>query len=121
MLKLAEFLLLIASITVFPIMIAARIVAARNTGFGHALLALLMQAVVSGLLNRFFDNPFLAALVSLLVGPAVYAMVLGTTYLRGLAISALFVIIALILLLTLGPLILGISPIGTLSAPTVTV
>lgn len=107
MLIFIESLLLIIGITVFPIMIAARIVGARNTGFWHALWALLLQSVVSALLNHIFYNPFLAALISLLVGPAVYAMVLGTTYLRGLAISALFVIIALIVLFILGPLILG--------------
>ena len=113
MLKSLEIILLIAGITVFPIMIAARIVGARHTGFWFALLALLMQSLVSGLLNRLFFNPLQAMLVSLLVAPAVYAAVLGTTYLKGLAISALFVIIALLVLFTLTPLILGTPP-GTM-------
>ena len=109
MLPLLLFLLLLAAITVFPIMIAARIVGAQNTSFGYALFALLLQGAVSAMLQTFIHNPLLASLVSLLVGPAIYAMVLNTTYLRGLVISILFVAIALAALFLLAPL-MGIHP-----------
>ena len=104
MLSLLMVLFLIAAITVFPVMIAAKMVGAQKTGFGHALLALLLQCVLSGVLHSVIHRPLLAGLISLLLGPAIYAGVLKTTYLRGLAISFLFVLIAMIFLLLLAPM-----------------
>ncbi|HVY23690.1 MAG TPA: hypothetical protein VG962_10095 [Steroidobacteraceae bacterium] len=104
MLGLLLFLLLLAAVTVFPVMIAAKLVGAKNTDFAHALLALFLQGVLSWVLHAIFLRPLLAGLISLLVGPAIYAAVLKTTYLRGLAISFLFVLIVMIFLMLLGPM-----------------
>jgi len=104
MLQLLLVLLILAAITVFPVMIAAKMVGAKNTDFAHALLALVLQGLMSGLLHSIIYRPFLASLISLLLGPAIYAAVLKTTYLRGFAISILFVLIALVFLLLLAPM-----------------
>jgi hypothetical protein len=104
MLSLLIALFIIAAITVFPVMIAARMVGAKNTSFGYALLALILQGVMSALLNTFIHRPLLSAVLSLLLGPAIYAGVLKTTYLRGFVISILFVLIALLFLLLLAPM-----------------
>lgn len=104
MLGLLLFLLLLAAVTVFPVMIAAKIVGAKNTDFAHALLALFLQGVLSAVLHAIIFRPLLAGLLSLLLGPAIYAAVLKTTYLRGLAISFLFVLIVMIFVLLLGPM-----------------
>jgi len=104
MLPLLIALFIIAAITVFPVMIAAKMVGAKNTSFGYALLVLILQGVMSALLNTFIHRPLLAGVLSLLLGPAIYAGVLKTTYLRGFAISILFVLIALLFLLLLAPM-----------------
>jgi hypothetical protein len=115
MLPLLLFLLMLAAITVFPIMIAARIVGAQNRSFGHALFALLLQAALSAALQAFVPNQALAGLASLLLGPAIYAMVLNTTYLRSLAISVLFVVIAVVALFLLAPM-MGMHPMNYVAA-----
>ncbi len=112
MLTLLLFLLILAAITVFPVMIAARIVGAKNTSFGYALFALLLQSAVSAVLQVFIHRPILAGIASLLIVPAIYAMVLNTTYLRGFAVSILFVVIALISLFLLAPMA-GMHPMAS--------
>jgi hypothetical protein len=112
MLVLLLFLLILAAITVFPVMIAARIVGAKNTSFGYALLALLLQTVVSTMLQTFIHRPLLAGIASLFIGPAIYAMVLKTTYLRGFVISVLFVVIGLVALFLLAPR-MGMPPMDS--------
>jgi hypothetical protein len=104
MLPLLLFLLLLAAITVFPVMIAARIVGAQNRSFGYALFALLLQAALSAALQAFIPSQVLVGIASLLLGPAIYAMVLNTTYLRGLVISILFVVIGVAALFLLAPM-----------------
>ncbi len=104
LLQLLFFLLLLAAVTVFPVMLAAKIVGAQKTGFGHALLALVLQGVLSAVLHAIIFRPLVVGLLSLLLGPAIYAGVLKTTYLRGLAISFLFVLIAMLFLLLLAPM-----------------
>ena len=113
MLPLLLFLLLLAAVTVFPIMIAARIVGAQNRSFGYALFALLIQAAVSAMLQTFIHRPLFAGIASLLIGPAIYAMVLKTTYLRGVVISILFVVIAVILVFLLAPM-MGMHPVDSM-------
>jgi len=55
-------------------------------------------------LQAIIHRRLLAGLISLLLGPATYAVVLNTTYLRGFVISILFVLIAVMFFLLLVPM-----------------
>ena len=98
------FLLIVAVITVVPVMIAARVVRAGRTGFFHALFSLLLQIGASFWLAVFvhISSAFLQSLVGWLVGAAVFAVVMDTTFVKGMIISVLSVIIAIIIVLLFG-------------------
>jgi hypothetical protein len=85
--------LVIVAVVVFPVMIAARVVNAGKTGFGSALLAVILQVCLSAILNRFISNEVIGLVVGLALGAAVYAMVLDTTMLKGFIISILTTVI----------------------------
>jgi len=86
---------------VAPIMIGARIVNARNTGFGSALLAVVILAALSAAIDGFVNDDIVAVVVMAAVGAMVLAGVLGTTFLRGLAVSVIATAIQLGVILLL--------------------
>ena len=74
---------------VVPIMIGARLVNARNTGFGSALLAVVILAALSAAIDGLVADDLVAFVVMAVAGAMVLAGVLGTTFLRGLAVSVI--------------------------------
>jgi len=59
------------------------------------MLALLFQAGVSALLGKFIQDMPLQSIVSILTGSAIFAIVLDTTFVKGLIVSVVFVVIAI--------------------------
>jgi hypothetical protein len=91
-----EFLILfavIAIVLVVPVMLGARIVNARNRGFGSALLAVLVLAALSAVINGAVPNALVATFAMAILGAVALASILGTTFLRGLAVSIIASII----------------------------
>jgi hypothetical protein len=91
-----EFLILfavIAIVLVVPVMLGARIVNARNRGFGSALLAVLVLAALSAVINGAVPNALFATFAMAILGAVALASILGTTFLRGLAVSIIASII----------------------------
>ena len=84
--------IVILLITVVPVMIAARIVGARRTGFWSSLLALFVSALIVGFAVQVFHGGGLLALFASALG---FMLILDTTYLRGLAIVFLQTLIAI--------------------------
>jgi hypothetical protein len=74
-------------VAIVPIMIGARIVGARNTGIGAALLTVMLVTGISAAGDRFIGNAFLGFLVSASAGGFLIAAILGTTFWRALAVS----------------------------------
>ena len=70
-----------------PVMIGARVVGARNSSVGSALLAVLALMVVSYVCNKLFHNQLLNFVATAGVGGAVLAGVLGTTFWRAIGVS----------------------------------
>jgi hypothetical protein len=85
---------LVIVITVIPVMVAASLVGARHTGFLAALLAVVLQAGLVHLINYYIPTPELALIAHVIGGAAVFAVVLGTTLIRGLAVGVLFALFA---------------------------
>jgi hypothetical protein len=96
-------------VLVVPVMIGARIVKARNTGFGAALLAVIILALISAGIDRAIANDIVALLLSTAAGALVLSMILGTSFLRGLAVSVFAAILQLVVMLLFAGAILGSS------------
>lgn len=102
----------LAVVLVVPIMIGARLVNARNTGFGSALLAVVILAALSALIDGFVGDDFVAVVAMVAIGAMVLAGVLGTTFLRGLVVSLIASVIQVGTLLGLTVAVLGsIAPV----------
>jgi hypothetical protein len=78
-------------IAVVPVMIGARVVGASNTGFGASLLAVVMLAVLGAAIGLADLGPVLQFLISAVIGAFLLAGILGTTFWRGMGVSAIAV------------------------------
>jgi len=74
---------------VAPIMIGARLVGARNSGFGSALLAVVILAALSAGIDGLVTDDLVAFASMAVIGAMVLESILGTTFLRGLAVSVI--------------------------------
>jgi len=86
---------------VVPVMIGARLVNARNTGFRPALLAVVILAALSAVIRGFAGDGLVAFVAVAGIGALALAGVLGTTFLPGLAVSVIATIIQVGLILLL--------------------
>ena len=77
----------LAVVLVVPVMLGARLVNARNKGFGSALLAVLVLAALSAVINGAVANDLVAIFAMAVLGAMALASILGTTFVRGLAVS----------------------------------
>ncbi len=105
-----SFLIVFAILTVAlvaPVMIGARVVGARNTGFGSALLAVIIIAACSAAIDGLVGNDIVSFVVTAVVGAAVLSGILGTSFFRGLAISVIAAIIQVVVLLVFAGALLG--------------
>ncbi|TZF81395.1 hypothetical protein [Cognatilysobacter lacus] len=76
----------LAGILVLPVMLGARFVGAERTGFGPALVAVVLQSCLVFAVGYFAPN-VLGVLVGFVLGAVLYAYTLGTTVPRGAGIS----------------------------------
>ena len=92
-------LALVLLVTVVPVMIAARIVGAKRTGFWICLVALVVSSLIVGLAVRMFHGGGLLAFFASALG---FMWILDTTYWRGLGIVILqyLIIVLVVVILT---------------------
>ena len=96
---------------VVPVMFGARLVGARKTGFGSALFAVVILAALSAVIDGFVANDLVAIVAMAAIGAMVLAGILGTTFLRGLAISVIATIIQMGVILLLALVVAGSIPL----------
>ncbi|MEO0579499.1 MAG: hypothetical protein AAFZ58_12495, partial [Pseudomonadota bacterium] len=70
-----------------------RMLGAQNTGFGSALLAVVVMVIVSKGLETAVSQNIIGLIISAAIGAFIYAGVLGTTFWRGLGISIISTLI----------------------------
>ncbi len=105
---------ILLAVTVIPVMIAARLVGARKTGFGSAVFALFLQLILGGGLLQLGPGPTVALIAVIVGGALIYAFALDTTVVRGFIVSLLVgLITAGIALLIGGSLLTGSAVIGS--------
>jgi hypothetical protein len=91
-------------VTVVPVMIGARIVGAKRTGFWICLLAILVAGLIAGIALGMFRG---GGLLSVLADALAYMLILDTTYLRGLAIALIQWVLTAVLAVAAAMLIFG--------------
>ena len=87
MLTLLVMLFVFVLVLVVPVMIGARIVGAEKTGFWSAVLAVFCLGVLAVIVQKLGLGPIVAFIASAVVGAGVLALILGTTFWRGMAVS----------------------------------
>ena len=105
-----SFIIVVAVIlllTVVPVMIAARIVGAKRTGFWVSLLALTVSYLIVGIALRMFHGGGILSVFAAALG---FMLILDTTYLRGLAVVILqyiftAVIVVILMFTALGSMV----------------
>jgi hypothetical protein len=101
------FLLALAIALIFavvPVMIAARIVGARRSGFWISLLAIFVSLAIVGIAVRLLHG---LGLVAFFIAPVGYMLILETTYLRALGIVVLQYLISVLIAVVLAILLFG--------------
>ena len=94
-------LVALVAIILLPVKVAASILGANNTGLGSVLLAVFLHTCLSIAVQKMVSGQLLHVLLSFAGGSVIFALILGTTMLRGFAISILASVITLIALLLL--------------------
>ena len=89
----------LVAVAVLPVMFAARMVGAERTGFGTVLITVILQIILSGLVEQFVPDQLIAVAIAIIGGSVIYSFTLGTTLLKGFLISILATVIAVIILL----------------------
>ena len=100
-------LAVIVCVTVVPVMVGARVVHAAHTGFWRSVLAVVILAMLGTGVGTFVDNRIAAGLVTAFIGAFFLAGLLGTTFLRGLAISLIAAVVQIVALVLLAGALLG--------------
>jgi uncharacterized membrane protein YvlD (DUF360 family) len=101
MLTVLMFLLIAALVAVVPVMIGARMVGAQKTGFGPALLGVIVLAFVSAVVRWSEINSFVGFVISSVVGGFALAHILGTTFWRAIVVSIIATVIQVIAVVVL--------------------
>lgn len=87
-LKVVFLLAVLVALLIAPVMYTARALGAQRTTIGPVLGSLVLQVILSKLLNALhFGGMFVHFILALAGGALIYQLVLETTFLKGLAIS----------------------------------
>lgn len=99
-------------VMIFPVMLAADFLNARNTGFLSCLVAVILSALAGGFVTQFFYSPAISMLVSFAVSALIFSVVLGAKYIQSACIALLAIVIQYATVFVLG--MLGLSLAATL-------
>jgi len=97
-------LVIILFIAVVPVMIGARVVGARRTGFWISLAALIVSYLIVGFALRVFHAGGAFSVFAAAIG---YMLILDTTYLRGLAVALIQYVLTVVLAVIVAAALFG--------------
>ena len=89
---------LVLFVSVVPVMVGARVVGAKRNGFWICLGALLIASLISWLAVRMFHGLGILGIFASALG---YMLVLDTSYLRGLGIAVIQLVLTVVLVVVL--------------------
>ena len=107
-------ILVILAILIMPIKLAANYVGAKNTGVLMCIVALIFAGMIQKAVMLFVPQIGMAyhalnPIVSILLSAFAYMLILGTTYVKGIVIAILQIILTVVLIFVFGLLGLGIG------------
>lgn len=100
-------IILIIGLAIVPTMVGARVVGARNIGFGSALLSVILLAGLSTFVGKNIENQFIALIVSASAGGFLLAAVLGTTFWRAIGVSIIATVIQFVVIFFFAGVLIG--------------
>lgn len=83
------FFLVIIVVTVIPVMIAVKLLDARNTGFIACTLAVIGSVAAENVSEVLISNPAYAGITAIVVTGLMYSFALDTTYKKAILIALL--------------------------------
>ena len=98
------FIAVVLFVSVIPVKIGAHVVGARRTDFLVCLAALLVASLISGFAVRAFH---FGGVLAIFVAALGYMLILDTTYLRGLVIAFLQIVLTVALVFALAATVFG--------------
>lgn len=106
----------ILAILILPIKVAANYVGAQNTGIFSCIIALIFAAAIQKCVSHFLPQlaeqlPILDSIVALFLSAFAYMLVLVTTYIKGIIIALIQILLSLVLVFAIGLLGLGVSAV----------
>ncbi|HEU4669800.1 MAG TPA: hypothetical protein VFR91_03800 [Dyella sp.] len=97
MLKVILLLAALVALLIAPVMYTARALGAQRTTIGPVLGSLVLQVILSRMLDVLhFGGMFVHFVLALAGGALIYQLVLETTFLKGVAISLISSVIMLV-------------------------
>lgn len=79
----------IVMVTVVPVMVSARLLGAKNTGFIVCFLAVIGSVLSEHFSHVIIENDFIAGVVTVAVTAVFFSVVLGAKYLQSILIALL--------------------------------
>ena len=86
-------LLVLFAVALLPVMIGARVVGARNTGIGAALLSVIALTLIGAVCDRLIASTVVHFLVATALGGWAMSGILGTTFWRAIAVGFIAVLV----------------------------
>ena len=80
-------------VTVIPVMIAASVMGARNTGFWSCVIAVIGSVFASRIAEMYIHNHYASLAVSFVLTAMIFSLVLGAKFTQSALISILSVVI----------------------------
>ncbi len=87
------FVVLLIAITVVPVMIAAKWAGARRSGFLPALAAVVLATIAAQLALALTGDALIGLVLALVGAFAVYALILGTSFVAAVGIAVVAVVL----------------------------
>ncbi len=93
-----DFLLIVGlmvGITVIPVMVAAKLIGAENSGFWTCFFAVILSSITGSLCETLISNELLAGMSVFVITAIAFSVVLGASFLQSVVISLVAVALQL--------------------------
>lgn len=83
------FIIVVVVLTVIPVMIAAKLMGAKNTSFGSSLLAVIASVAAENIAQQVISNPGFSGLIAVAITAVCFSLILGAKYIQSILIALL--------------------------------
>jgi hypothetical protein len=83
------FILVVVVLTVIPVMIAAKLLGAKNTSFWSCVFAVIASVAAENIAEQVVSNPGFSGLIAVAVTAVCFSLILGAKYIQSVLIALL--------------------------------